>query len=262
MRTYSRRDALKKISRGIIPGMAISGSLLAYEVPEKEKKHLITLSFDDGFKKSSIRTAEIFEKYRLSACINVIATAHRPDFVIPNEYHRWRVGDFGLWNELKARGHEIGMHGYQHTNKAEIPFEKSKSLIMSCVDTFAKELTGFDPKKAIFNFPYNASAPALEEWIATQVKAFRTGGSMLNPLPHKGQVKLTSSAYGPDVVDKSIAAEIDKLLAQPSGWLICTLHGLDNEGWGPLTSTYLDTLLKQLVSIKTVKIVTPAQALL
>ena len=50
-------------------------TLFASEVSEDEKKHFIMLSFDDGFKKSSIRTAEIYGKYHLSACINVIATA-------------------------------------------------------------------------------------------------------------------------------------------------------------------------------------------
>ena len=93
-----------------------------------KKTHFVTLSFDDGFKKSSIRTAEIYEKYKLSACINVIATAHLPDFVLPNEYHRWPVGDFGLWNELQSRGHEIMPHGYKHANKRELPLAESQDL--------------------------------------------------------------------------------------------------------------------------------------
>ena len=53
---------------------------LAAETTATKKTHFFTLSFDDGFKKSSMRTAEIYEKYKLSACINVIATAHLPDF--------------------------------------------------------------------------------------------------------------------------------------------------------------------------------------
>jgi peptidoglycan/xylan/chitin deacetylase (PgdA/CDA1 family) len=261
MLTESRRDELKKIGLGAASTMAATTGLFANESPEKAKKHLITFSFDDGFKKSSIRTAEIFEKYELSACINVIASAHRPDFEMPNEFHRWPVGDFGLWNELKARGHEIMMHGFRHANKAEMPLDKAKDLILRCIDVFSKELKGFDVKESIFNFPYNASTPALEEWLATQVKAYRTGGAFINPLPHKGQVKLTSSAFGPEVIDKQIIAEVDKLLAQPSGWLICTLHGLDDEGWGPMTSGFLDQLLQRLTAIKTVQIGPPGKAL-
>ena len=260
MSNYSRRDALKTIGMGAVAAMTAPSALLANERAE-EKKHVITLSFDDGFKKSSIRTAEIYEKYKLSACINVIATAHLPDFVLPNEYHRWPVGDFGLWNELKARDHEIMMHGYKHAHKNEIPFEEGTSLILKCIDYFSKNLKGFEPKESIFNFPFNASTPALEEWLPAYVKAFRTGGNPINPLPFKGQVKLTCSAYGPDNCEAHLIAEIEKLLAQPSGWLIYNTHGLDDEGWGPIGSDYLDKLLERLTTIKTVEIIPAGKAL-
>ena len=42
------------------------------------KQHYITLSFDDGFKKSYIKVAELYEKYDLCACFNIIAGAHLP----------------------------------------------------------------------------------------------------------------------------------------------------------------------------------------
>jgi peptidoglycan/xylan/chitin deacetylase (PgdA/CDA1 family) len=256
MPNYSRREALKTIGMGAAT-MLTTSSLLATE----EKKHYITLSFDDGFKKSSILTAQIFEKYKLSACINVIATAHLPGFVLPNEYHRWPVGDFVLWNELKERGHEIMMHGYKHAHKNEIPFEEAKDLILKCIDYFSKNLKGFEPRQSIFNFPFNASTPQLEEWLPAQVKAFRTGGPAINQLPHKGQVKLTCAAYGPDNCEKHLNGEIDKLLEQSSGWLIYNVHGLDDEGWGPIGSDYLDKLLKRLTAIKTVKIIPAGKAL-
>jgi len=53
----SRRDTLKILgtgSLGVLAGRAFS-------IPRKQK-YLITLSFDDGFEKSSIKTAEIYEK--------------------------------------------------------------------------------------------------------------------------------------------------------------------------------------------------------
>src|SRR6267142_1654717 len=102
-----RRDVLKTIASGMA---SLTGPAKLFgKDPGGKKTHFITLSFDDGFKKSSIRTAEIFEKHKVAACINVIATAHRPDFVLPNEFPDWPAGDFGLWNELKQRGHEIMM---------------------------------------------------------------------------------------------------------------------------------------------------------
>ncbi len=201
---------------------------------DQKKTHLITLSFDDGFRKSSLRTAKIYEKFKLAACINVIATAHLPDFKLPNEYHRWPVGDFGLWNELQARGHEIMPHGYKHANKRELPLAESKDLIRRCLDEFTRQLKDFDPKKSVFNFPFNASTPQLEEWLPAQVLAYRTGGPAINELPHAGQAKLTCTGHGPEGIDDHLTGEIDKLLKRPSGWLIYNTHGLDDEGWGPL----------------------------
>lgn len=258
MTNYSRRQALRTIPTGIATAIALPGIAM---IKDNGKKHFITLSFDDGFKKSSIRTAEIYEKYKLSACINVIATAHLPGFELPNEYHDLPVGDFVLWNELQARGHEVMMHGYKHAHKDQIPLEEAKSLIMRCIDVFTKELKGFDAKNSIFNFPFNASTPELEKWLPSQVKAFRTGGPPINKLPHKGQVKLTCTSHGPGNIDAHLNNEIEKLLAQKSGWLIYNSHGLDEEGWGPMTSDFLDRLLARLVEIDSVEVIPVGKAL-
>jgi peptidoglycan/xylan/chitin deacetylase (PgdA/CDA1 family) len=258
---WSRRDLLRAASTGVASCL-IRDRLIAAETKDAEKTHCVTLSFDDGFKKSSIRTAEIFEKHKLRACINVIATAHLPDFVLPNEYHRWPVGDFGLWNELQARGHEIMPHGYKHANKAQLPLDSAKDLIRRCLEAFAKELKEFDAKTSVFNFPFNASTEPVEAWLAGEVMAFRTGGPAINPLPHRGQSKLTCTSFGPQNIDAHLIGEIDKLLAKPSGWLIYNTHGLDDEGWGPLSSSVLDRLLARLVEMPHVDVVPAGRALM
>ncbi len=256
----TRRDALKKIGIGAA-SIAVSRDSTAAESKTTNATHYFTLSFDDGFKKSSIRTAEIYEKYKLSACINVIATAHLPGFVLPNEYHDWPVGDFGLWNELQSRGHEIMTHGYKHANKKELPLMEAQDLIRRCNDYFSNHLKGFDPKKSVFNFPFNASTPALEQWLPSQVMAFRTGGPPVNKLPHRGQAKLTCTNFGPGNTDNHLIGEIDDWLAKPSGWFIYNTHGLDDEGYGPLRASVLDRLLDRLVEMRHVRIVPAARAL-
>jgi peptidoglycan/xylan/chitin deacetylase (PgdA/CDA1 family) len=232
----------------------------ADEKPSVTKTHIITLSFDDGFRKSSVKTAEIYEKHKLSACINVVASASMKDFRAP-DYPDVSRADFGLWNDLQARGHEIMPHGYKHANKQSLPFAESKDLILRCLDVFDKELKGFDRKQAIFNFPYNASTPELEQWLPTQVRAFRTGGAAINPLPHKEQVKLTCTSFGPDNCEKAIDREIEKLLGKESGWLIFNTHGLDEEGWGPIRASYLEQLLERLMAIETVEVLAAGKAL-
>ncbi len=232
------------------------------EADSEKKIHIVTLSFDDGFKKSSIRTAEIYEKYNLSACINVLATGHLKSFVGPTEsLKQGPKGDFGLWNELKQRGHEIMPHGYKHANKAKMPLREAKDLITRCLDYFVEHLKGFEPKEAIFNFPYNASTPELESWLATKVKAFRTRGNPINPLPHKGQVKLTCRGFGPESCEQFVEDRIEELLAGDSGWLICCAHGLDGQGWGPMRSSFLKKLLPRLLAIESVRILPTGRAL-
>lgn len=244
-------------------GATITGapvSKWSFGAQQPSKKHIVTLSFDDGFKKSSIKTAEIYEKHKLSACINVVASAHMTGFRPPDypEVHR---AAFGLWNDLAARGHEIMPHGYKHANKRSLPFDEAKDLILRCLDVFDKELKGFDRKQAIFNFPYNASTLDLEKWLPTQVRAFRTGGGAINPLPHKGQTRLTCTSFGPGNCEAAIDREVEKLLAKDSGWLIFNTHGLDDEGWGPIRASYLERLLERLVAIETVEVLPAGRAL-
>ena len=269
---YTRRDFLGSAGFGAI-SIITTGSLCScksqhpektYQNKIKNKKpsHIITLSFDDGFKKSSIRTAEIFERYNLSACINVIATAHLKTYIPPGKYlAAYRKGDFGLWNELKQRGHEIMPHGYKHANKARIPFDQAKALCLQCLEYFRKHLKGFDPKDAVFNMPYNRSTPELEKWLPTQVRAFRTGGDPINPLPNKQQVKLGCKSFGPGNCEEDLEDQIAKLLRRDSGWLIYNAHGLDGQGWGPMRAEYLDKLLERLLNIDSIAVLPVGPAL-
>jgi peptidoglycan/xylan/chitin deacetylase (PgdA/CDA1 family) len=208
--------------------------------------HVVTLTFDDGFEQSSRKTAEIFERFGLSASLNVIARGHLDE---PDEgwHKRWLKGDFVLWNELQARGHEIMPHGHEHANKAQLPFDESKRLIEACLDVFTNELDGFDAARAVFAFPYNASTPELEAWLPEVVRAFRAKGDPIMPLPRPAQRKVLCTGFGPEPCDEHLEGCVDELLARPSGWLCYNAHGLDDEGWGPLSVGTLERLLERLV---------------
>ena len=190
-------------------------------------KHIISLSFDDGFERSNLKIAEIYEKFGLSACFNVLALGHDPDFEPPDHYHEgYPRGNFELWNALQARGHEIMPHGLLHRNLSEVPFGEAQRYICHCLEIFEQELDGFQAQAGIYNFAYNASTPEIEAWLPQVVKAYRTGGDPINPLPHPGQVKLTTDGFGPENCEKHLDAWIERLLERPSGWLIYNTHGL------------------------------------
>lgn len=251
----SRRSFFKAV------GTCSAALALARRLPSAEapvpRKHIVTLSFDDGFRKSFTRTAEIYEKFKLSACLNVVAGGMPADAYIKSS----PLGDFALWNELKRRGHEIMPHGYAHENLQKLPLQDAQDLIKRCLDVFSERLEGFNQKQALFNFPYNASTPELEHWLSTQVRAFRTGGGAIQSLPQKGQVKLTCASFGPGNCEAAIDREIERLQERDSGWLIFNTHGLDDEGWGPIRASYLERLLERLLSLKTVQIIPAGVAL-
>jgi peptidoglycan/xylan/chitin deacetylase (PgdA/CDA1 family) len=208
--------------------------------------HIVTLSFDDGFEESSIRTAEIFERHGLVAELNVLATGHL-DGSTDRWHSRWPKGDFDLWNELQARGHVVMPHGYRHANKAELPLVEAQRLIERCLDVFDAQLQGFEASKASFAFPYNRSTAALEAWLGGRVRAFRTGGDPVMRLPQPGQKRVTCVSFGPDRCDGDLLRTVESFLAGPPGWLCYNLHGLEDEGWGPVGSDTLESLLERLV---------------
>jgi peptidoglycan/xylan/chitin deacetylase (PgdA/CDA1 family) len=253
-----RREFLGAVGASAVVGL--SGRSLG---AASRNLHIVSLSFDDGFRKSFVRIAEIYEKFGLSACFNVIASAHIPGNQVRDDYMKQELfGDFGLWNELQDRGHEIMPHGYQHAHLADLPLEEAKGLILRCLELFSRELRGFDPKKAVFNFPYNQSSPELEAWLPTVVMAFRAHGGELNPLPGRDTVKITTGGWGPDSAENHVDETIAELLARPSGWMVYNLHGLDEEGWGPIRPSYLEKLLARLREIDSVRIVPTARTLM
>jgi peptidoglycan/xylan/chitin deacetylase (PgdA/CDA1 family) len=208
--------------------------------------HFVTLSFDDGFERSSIRTAEIFERYGLVAELNVLAGAHHAGSDDP-WHSRWPVGDFALWRDLAARGHALMPHGYRHADKSKLPLEEAKALIELCLDVFGAELPGFEVSQATFAFPYNNSTAELEAWLGTRVRAFRTRGEPVMALPPADRRRIGCAGFGPDPADDHLVETVETLLAGPPAWLCYNLHGLDDEGWGPVRSDTLCRVLERLL---------------
>jgi peptidoglycan/xylan/chitin deacetylase (PgdA/CDA1 family) len=235
------------IKTSVIAGLSISLSRITVE----RKTHILTLSFDDGFKKSFYQTAEIYERYNLRACLNVIASGHLTDFKVPNNYQKDPRGDFNDWNALQKQGHEIMPHSWDHSNLTQMPLEQAREDILKCLKYFEENLEGFNASKAVYNFAYNASNPELDQFTLTKFRAIRTQGeTAVNPIPaDKARVRLECLSFGPDNADRWVDQQVNGFLAGEGGWLILNLHGLDQEGWGPISSQYLNDLLKRLVTI-------------
>ena len=225
------------------------------------KTHLLTLSWDDGFRKSFTEVAKIHDEYKLRASLNVIASASVGTYGAADEWHNAATGNWELWNILASHGHEIGPHSWSHQNCTKIPLEEARSEIDRCLDAFEKHLFGFTRNDAVYAMPYNASNEPVERHLARNVRAFRTGGSGINPLPTKRAKKLTCTAFGPGNCEAHLDECVAKWLAEQSGWLIYNTHGFDGEGWGPVSPAYVRSLYARLIKLPHVRIVTQQEGL-
>jgi peptidoglycan/xylan/chitin deacetylase (PgdA/CDA1 family) len=243
---------------------------LLREPLRRNKTHIVSLSFDDGFKKSFYEVAEIYEEFGLRACLNVIAIGHEQDFQpLVNGRPDARIvpfpkGDWDDWNKLKKRGHEVMAHTYNHQNLTTVPLEEAKALIVKCAEVFESRLKGFKASQSVYNFAYNASTPPLDAFALTKFLVVRTqGDTPVNPIPHRRvPVRIGCFSHGPDSCDQFLNEELNKFLKSPGGWFVFNTHGLDTEGWGPMSSNYLRSTLARLVKMPQVEVLPVGEVVL
>lgn len=251
-RTFIKATAISSLAYGL----GASGSI--------DKTHILTFSFDDGFKKSFYRVADIFEEHGLMACFNVIASGHFPDF---QQVDDWilpeLLGSFDDWNALKARGHEVMPHSWKHLNLARQPLDEAKAWIVKCLDYFTENLDGYQDEDAVFNFPFNSSTPELEAFALSKVLAIRS-----REIPATEAAPTSRNVFrqgcrtnGPGNIDDWVELQVSKFLASAGGWLILNVHGLDNEGWGPMSTGYLNGLIKRLARVESLELAPTGEVL-
>jgi len=257
----TRREFIRVSALSTI-GLSTLGQGKSIAMTSPSKTHIVTLSFDDGFKKSFFEVADVYEEFGLRACFNVIAQGQELDFhpmvngqpdagIVP-----FPKGNWDDWNRLKKRGHEVMAHTYNHVNLTTIPLEEAKALIDKCVVSFEKHLKGFKASESVYNFAYNASTPELDAYALSKFLVVRTqGNSPVNPIPtHRQPVRIGCFSHGPESCDQFFDEEINKFLAGPGGWFVFNTHGLDTEGWGPMSSAYLRALLHRLTKLSHVEV--------
>jgi len=199
-------------------------------------KTKVAFAFDDGFVKSSLKTADLFESFGLRAVFSVLAdsTNFAPNFV---------VGDFILWNELHSRGHIIHPHGWRHTNLSQVPHEQAVEECRRCLDVFGRSSRDSIAKQAVYNYAYNASTPALNEWLLPRVAGIREGGSGFLSRGQLASRVWTSVTFGPGDPAEHLMMQLQQSRAQKPAAFFYALHGVDGEAWGAIA---LDSLRNAL----------------
>jgi len=209
----------------------------------------LSLDFDDGFQRSCATAARVFESHGLRASFNVLAQPRGFLDEAPSYVDHGR-GDFGVWRGLLGRGHAVNPHGEEHRDLSRLPHAEAVASLERCLAAFERELPGFRAQDSLYVFAYDRSTPELEAWLSPRVRGFRAHGAPLNAFPAPGSRKVSNAGWGPDGVEARLERGIEAFLAGAEAWMLCGLHGLDGEGWGPISSAWLDRLLGELRKVK------------
>ena len=202
----------------------------------------VSLVFDDGFTASCHKIASIFEARGLLACFAVLVEhdGFMPDFP---------KADFDLWNALQERGHTIHPHGFDHTDLTAVSQTEAVDLIDRCLASFAENLSGFDASKVIYHLTYNKSTPEVDQYLLGKVAGIRTTGllgevgSGMNGVAELEKRSYNCSWQGPDCCDAHLMATLNAAVEQQPPLMMYMLHGLDQEGWGPISTSGLERAL-------------------
>jgi peptidoglycan/xylan/chitin deacetylase (PgdA/CDA1 family) len=109
----------------------------------------------------------------------------------------------GLVKQVRARGHSIGSHTFDHANLAKVSFESGKSKIRAGEKALAK--SGINAP--FFRFPYLASTSALRKWLAQR------GVTVLD-------VDIDSKDYFKDSADTIVKRTMARVKARGKGIIL------------------------------------------
>jgi hypothetical protein len=200
-------------------------------------KTKIGIIFDDGFARSTLKTAEIFESFGLRAVFAVLAD---PSGFVDG------CGDWTMWNELQRRRHIIHPHGLTHAKLTDLSPRDAVDHVRRGLDSFAEHLEGFDPRQAVWAFTYNTPTHEAVDWLLPRVRAVRVGGD-----PILSQADLASRVWrsqtdGPGDPYEDCVRCLDRAAKQRPAAMFYCLHGLDGEYWGATSSDHLRRILERV----------------
>jgi peptidoglycan/xylan/chitin deacetylase (PgdA/CDA1 family) len=202
-------------------------------------KTKVGLIFDDGFARSTLRTAEIFESFGLRAVFAVLAD--------PRNFVEG-CGDWAMWNELQRRGHIIQPHGLTHAKLTELSPADALDHVRQCLDSFSDHLEGFDPKQAIYAFTYNTPTRETVEWLLPRVRAVRVGGDPLLSEQDLASRVWRSQTDGPGDPYGNCAHYLNLAARKRPAAMFYCLHGLDGEYWGATSADNLRRILERIIT--------------
>jgi peptidoglycan/xylan/chitin deacetylase (PgdA/CDA1 family) len=189
----------------------------------QNKQAAASYTFDDGYASSST-IATIFEKYTLRATF-FINPGNVPD------------AQWDMWRGLASKGHEIGNHSMTHTIDLSGPTVTDQTLDteINGAQKLLEQKMGSRPLS--FAFPWHAYsdrslAVAYQHHFAVRLKD--TGESNYH-FVFFDQDHSVDEAHALADANAQLADT-----AATGGWFVAAGHGIDGDGWSPITSNFLN----------------------
>jgi peptidoglycan/xylan/chitin deacetylase (PgdA/CDA1 family) len=187
------------------------------------KEAAASYTFDDGYA-SSDKIASIFENRGFRATF----------YIVPTTVEGTTGWDF--WKALHNKGHEVGNHSMTHTIDMSDPTLSDQALNteINGAQQLIEQKLGVRP--LTFAFP----------WHQYTSKAFSIANQNHFSVRQK---EIGESNYAFAFFDQDHAATLADALAiannqltdmvNSGGWLVAGGHGVDGDGWSPVTSQFL-----------------------
>lgn len=187
-----------------------------------DKSAAASYTFDDGYP-SSGTIATIFENRGLRATF----------YIVPGT-----IDDSGwnFWKGLLNKGHEIGNHSMTHTidmGDSSLSDQVLKTEITDAQNLLAQRL-GVRPRT--FAFPwhsYTAKALQVAESTHFAVRKMHTGEGNY-------EFAFFDQAHSGTLAEQlaTVNGQLQNVVDQ-GGWFVAGGHGVDGDGWSPVTSKFL-----------------------
>ncbi|HEY0844774.1 MAG TPA: polysaccharide deacetylase family protein [Noviherbaspirillum sp.] len=179
-------------------------------------------TFDDGYA-SSATVAAIFEERGLRATF----------YIIPGIID---APGWNLWRSLHGKGHEIGNHSMTHTvdmGDGTVSDQTLATEITTARDTIEQQLGA---RPLTFAFPWHSftqKALQLAESAHFAVRKVNNGESNYE-FAFFDDAHAGSLAEQLNIVNGQLRRVVDS-----GGWFVAGGHGVDGDGWSPVTSSFL-----------------------
>jgi peptidoglycan/xylan/chitin deacetylase (PgdA/CDA1 family) len=186
------------------------------------KQAAASYTFDDGYS-SSARIAAIFENKGLRATFYLVASAVAD-------------ADWAFWRGLAAKGHEIGNHSMTHQIVMSDPVLTNQVLDteINASQRVIEQRLGRKP--LTFAFPWHqysdrAMAVAMQNHFS--VRKLDIDDSTYR-FAYFDQEHGRTQAESLQLVNRQLAEAVTL-----GGWFVAGGHGVDGDGWSPVTSQFL-----------------------